>query len=44
MRFTWLADFDTILDAIAEANVIKYVVKNNHGNQTWITLNNPFWG
>lgn len=29
MRFTWLADFDTILDAMAEANGIKDVVKNN---------------
>jgi hypothetical protein len=29
MRFTWLADFDTILDAMAEANGIKDAVKNN---------------
>ncbi len=29
MRFTWLADFDTILDTMAEANGIKDVVKNN---------------
>jgi hypothetical protein len=29
MKLTWLADFNTILDAMAEANGIKDVVKNN---------------
>lgn len=29
MNLTWLADFDTIQDAMAETNGIKEVVKNN---------------